>query len=251
MCRAVLGLVIALLASACGGSTTAPTPPPPAGPTLTGIRITGPTAIRTSFFQNYTAALTYSDGSTQGINPTWATTGAAATVDSAGRVVGVAHGSTVLSASAQGVSTSLTIAVVQNYGGQWSGTYQILSCDQSGGFAQARWCQTANGQRGPFTLNLGQFGSSMSQIGGQIAIGQIAGEVSGSVTPDGRLNLGGTYTYTNSGTTVQVTIGGWDTRATSGDSMTGGWAQNYVLANVAGNAYQQQTIVSVTHLTPQ
>ena len=71
------------------------------------------------------------------------------------------------------------------------------------------------------------------------------------MTGDGRLVIGGPFNVTTEGITFTITIGGWDTRPAAGDSMTGGWAQNLTAIGAAGNAYQENRIVAVTHTAPR
>ena len=66
-----------------------------------------------------------------------------ATVDDPmkGSLRDVSHGSTNLAASYQGANASMTVNVLNNYAGTWSGTYAIRACDQSGAFGALGWCQ--------------------------------------------------------------------------------------------------------------
>jgi hypothetical protein len=238
---------------ACGSDSDnngAPTPTT----TTTGLSITGQDAIRTGFFANYTATATLSNGTTQTVTPSWTSSNPGiASVDTAGRVNGNAHGSVNLSASYQGLTASKNVNVVQNYGGTWTGTYRMNKCDQAGVFSQVRWCQELGGVGAtlPFSLGLSQSGNNRDVIDGILALGSIAGNVSGSVSGDGRLVIGGTYSVTDEGITFNITIGGWDTRASPGDSMTGGWAQSLTATGAPGNAYQENQIVAVNHTSQQ
>lgn len=258
--RTTAALVITVIAcavlSACGGDSSTATPgtPTPSTPTVSSLAISGPDAVRTRFFSNYTATATLSNGTTQTVTPAWTSSSPAiATVDSTGRVDGLTHGSTNLAASYQGVSAAKTVSIVQNYGGNWEGTYAIQACDQSGVFASIHWCQELGGTGVvlPFSLALTQSGNGRDEISGTISHGSLAGNISGNVTGDGRLVIGGSYNVTTSGVTLTVQVGGWDTRAAAGDSMTGGWASNLSATGATGNAYQQNRIVAVSHTLQQ
>ena len=98
-------------------------------------------------------------------------------------------------------------------------------------------------------LSLTQGGTNRDLITGQIALGSIAGNISGNVTGDGRLILGGTFTFTTGGTTAILVFGGWDTRLSGASGMTGQWAHTLQATGLTGNAYQENTFVTMTHLT--
>jgi len=253
--KIAIGVIVCAALSACGDDSPAtPGTPTSSTPTVSGLAISGNDAIRTGFFASYTATATLSNGTTQTVTPAWTSSSpAVATVDSTGRVDGLTHGSTNLAASYQGANASKTVNIRQNYGGNWSGTYAIQACDQSGIFATIRWCQELGGVGAtlPFSLALTQSGNNRDEISGTISHGSLAGNTSGNVTGDGRLVIGGSYNVTNSGVTITVVVGGWDTRAAAGDSMTGAWAINLSAVGAPGNAYQQNRIVAVSHTSQQ
>jgi hypothetical protein len=243
-------------AAACGGSKspTTPTTPTTTTPTLTGLSISGLDAIRSGFASSYTAAATMSDGTSQTVTATWSSSNTdIAQVDTTGRVDGRAHGSATLTATYQSRTATRTINVVQNYGGQWQGVYQMRACDNSGIFQQVGWCRELGGAGAllGFTLSLTQTGNGRDQISGVLDLGEFPANVTGNVTPDGRLVVGGTSNVAAEGVTFTITIGGWDTRAAAGDTMTGGWAQNLSAANVPGNAYMENRITSIAHTAAQ
>jgi hypothetical protein len=92
-----------------------------------------------------------------------------------------------------------------------------------------------------------QTGSDLSQINGTLTLGTgIAGNVSGTVSTDGRLNVGGSFNVTSEGVTFVFAFGGWDTRLVSQGQMRGRWAQNQTAIGVAGNAYEEVEIVTMT-----
>lgn len=243
----------ALTVAGCGKSDSAPAAPStPAAPTVTSLSITGLDALRTTFFTSYTATANMSDGTTQAAaTATWTTSNpAVGTVDSTGRVDGLSHGSINLTASYQGRSASKNVAVVNNYGGSWSGTYIIRACDQAGVFAG--WCAGLGGVGAslPVSLALTQSGNDRSQMSGTVSLGTIVGNVSGAVTSDGRLNLGGSTTINSGGIVFVLTFLSWDSRL-SGAGMTGRWAQSLTANGAPGNAYQENELVTITHTSQQ
>ena len=245
--KQALAVVVMMGAMGCGGGDSTPTSPTTA-PTVTGLSVTGLDAIRTSFFANFTAQSTMSDGSTQTVTAVWTSSSPdVASVAANGDVSGINNGTATITATYQGRSASRPVRVVSNFGGNWSGTYRIAKCDQSAAFAG--WCAGIGGTGAvlPVALALTQSGAGRDQMTGTIALGSITGNTSGNVTQDGRLNLGGTFTNAISGTVFVVTIGGWDTRLSGPSGMAGGWSQSIRANGFAGNAYQENALQSMTH----
>jgi hypothetical protein len=77
---------------------------------------------------------------------------------------------------------------IPNYGGTWSGTYVITSCNQTGGIAVFDFC-SATASPAPFTLNFTQNGRS---VAGRFSLAAVQFEgVSSTVAPDGSLTITG------------------------------------------------------------
>jgi len=246
--KRMLMVVAAVIAAGCGGGDSTPTAPTPTAPAVTGLSVTGLDAIRTNFYANFTAQSTMSDGSTQTVQPSWTSSNPdVASIAANGDVSGISNGAATITATYQGRSASRSVRIVSNFGGTWSGSYRITKCDQSAAFAG--WCVGIGGVGAvlPVALSLTQGGAGRDQITGTIALGTITGNSSGNVTHDGRLILGGTFTNAISGTVFVVTIGGWDTRLSGASGMAGGWSQSIRANGFPGNAYQENTIASLTH----
>jgi hypothetical protein len=210
--------------------------------------VTGIDAIRTGFFSSFAAQANLSNNTSQTVTPTWSSSNSAvATVAANGDVSGVSNGLVTISATYQNVTGSKTVRIVSNFGGNWSGTYRISKCDQSAAFAG--WCVGIGGVGAllPVSLALTQSGNQRDQIAGTISLGSISGDTSGNVTGDGRLVIGGTFTNFISPNVFSITIGGWETRLSGASSMSGGWSQNIRANGFSGNAYQENTLVSITH----
>src|SRR5205823_5433389 len=140
------GVITCVLLAACGcnGNTMPATPSPPPPPTASSLTIIGVDALRTGFFADYTVSASMSDGTTQIVTTQAALTTSdpsIATVNGNGRVTALSQGTISLSASYQGRITSRNVNVVFNYGGTWIGTYAVRTCDQTGVFAAAHYCQ--------------------------------------------------------------------------------------------------------------
>jgi len=257
MKRHALWIVLAVTVTSCGGGSSSPTAPTapvaPAAPTVTGVTVNGLDALRQNFFTNYTATQTLSNGATQTPTAvTWTSDNpGVASVEANGDVNGNANGTATITATVNGVRGSKTIRVVANFGGTWSGTYRLNKCDESGQF-RGQWCQQFTvGASYPMSMNLTQGGATRDQVLGTLALGSIGGPLSGNVTGDGRLILGGSFLTTGGTATFRFVIGGWETRLVGqgGSGMSGGWAHTMELAGLTGNAYQENVITSLTHLT--
>jgi hypothetical protein len=124
----------------------------------------------------------------------------------------------------------------------------MQKCDQAGVFVTVGWCRGLGGVGAvlPVTLALQQGGNGASQITGTASLGSLAGNISGNVTDDGRLVIGGTYTVTSSGISIQITFGGWDTHFVSSTEMRGGWANSVTAVGAPGNAYMENQLSTMS-----
>ena len=247
----VLAIPMTSILVGCGSesSPSAPSSTVTAAPTASSLRIDGPEAVRTGVSADYTATLTLSNGTTQSVAPTWSSSSSTASIDSNGRVTGLAHGATTIMATHQGVSAAKPLSVVANYGGRWSGLFVMRACDQSGVFATVGYCQGLGGvgSMGPIALSLTQGGADQNQVSGTISFGgSLAGNVSGNVTSDGRMVIGGNFTVVSSGLTFSFRVGGWESRLSGASSMTGRWADNLAAVGVPGNAYTENELQTMT-----
>ena len=105
----------AQVGSASNTATLSITSAPVTGPTVVSISLSPINASLTAGnSQQYTATATYSDGTTKNVSSsaTWgSSSGAVATINSAGLAKSIAAGSTTISASLSGVSASTTLTV--------------------------------------------------------------------------------------------------------------------------------------------
>ena len=250
-------VVLIALAAGCQGKNPA-APSQPAGQTVTGLVINGVDAVLTGSVTSYAVTATMSDGTTRAVTPTWTSSRTdVASVDSAGRLDGRAHGATNLTASYTGRTASKTVQVVNNYGGSWVGQYVIKACDQSGYFQRAG-CESSGrvGQVLPITLALSQTGSSKSEIRGTLVLirfpylsavlDRIEQNITGVVTEDGRLTLGGSSTIQSWDDTYTFKVEEWDTNVSGPGAMTGHWTQTLGVLWYAGNAFQENELVTMT-----
>lgn len=244
MLRVTVSLALVMVCfGAWGCGKDSPSAPTQTTPTVSGLMITGADALRTSSSSSYTTTATLSNGTTQAVTPTWSSSNTGvATINANGLLSGTGHGSTTVTANHQGQTASKTVAVVNNYGGSWKGTWVIRACDQSGVFREETWCQDLGGAGAtlPIQISVSQTGTGLTQISALVTIDiGLAGTVPGTVTPDGRLNLGGSFNVVVDGVTFRFDISAWDTNLVSAGQMAGRWVLNVTAVNVSGNAYHE------------
>ena len=122
---------------------------------------------------------------------------------------------------------------VPNYAGNWSGSYVLSGCNQSGGMALANFCANL-GATMPYGLALTQSGSNVS---GSFSLGQITfSSTGGTVSGDGSLTLNGS-TVSN-GNTIIVT---WALRL-SGSALSGTLTQVWTSSTLSGQINMVGTI---------
>ena len=249
-------LIVAALITACGDKSSPVAPG--AGPSVASLVISGPDFVLTRSTTAYTATVTLSDGSTKTVTPSWSTSASdVATVDSAGRFDGRAHGSTTLTAVHEGRSASKSVQVVNNYGGNWSGRYVTRVCADSGIFrdgiygpplTDVPWCQAFNriGSEHPFAFTVLQTGSRYNEV--RATFGPDNLSITGTVTADGRLNLSGTLTvldwYGDHWGDLQFS--GWETNLDGSVGMKGRWAEDLTMVGQPGKAHQEVEIVTMS-----
>ena len=230
----------------------------PAAPTVGSLVISGTDSVLTGSATAYTATATLSDGSTRTVMPSWSSSAVhVATVDNAGRLDGLVHGSTTLTAVYDGRSASRTVQVVNDYGGRWSGRYVIRVCRDSGifrdgiyagSYVDVPWCQALDGigSEHSFAFTLVQSGRNYSEI--RATFGPDGGTISGVVTADGRLELEGSLKildwYGDHWGDLQFS--GWDTNRDRAGGMTGRWAQNLTMVGQQGSAYDEAELVTMS-----
>jgi hypothetical protein len=136
-----------------------------------------------------------------------------------------------LSACGGSSPSAPTAPPIAQYAGNWTGTYTITGCTQSGGIALANICGSL-GNTPPYGLQLTQTGSNVS---GSFTLGTVSfPNVGGTVGSDGSLALSGTSL--SSGVTIVVT---WALHMSSGvtGTLTQVWQSSTLSGqtNVVGN----------------
>jgi hypothetical protein len=251
----IFGLVA--LATGCGGKT----PTGASGSPVSGLVITGVDAVLTGVSASYTATATLANGMTGTVTPAWSSSNpGVASVDSAGRLEGRAHGSTSLTATYEGRSVSRTVQVVNNYGGTWEGTYVVRACTDTGDLTDhdGGWCLAGSGRVGTvrnITMTLVQGGKNLNEIKRTLAgstYPHVPDPITGVVNADGRLTLAATrWTYTDFDfpdvIIGVVQVGPMDLNLDGAGGMTGRWSEDLTsLEGRRGTAHTENELGTVT-----
>lgn len=251
--RLVLMLALVTWSMGCGAKN--PTGPTGQAPPVTGLAITGGDAVLTGVSATYTVTATLADGTTRTVTPAWTSSNpGAASVDSAGHLDGRAHGSTNLTASYEGRSVSKTVQVVNNYGGTWEGRYVIRACRDTGDLTDhdGGWCRGGPGRVGTvrsITMTLVQGGQNLSDMTRTFPGSRET--ITGVVTADGRLNLGGTVTERdfdyNDVVLATVQFLAWDMNLDGNNGVAGGWSEDLTsFIGRKGTAHTENEVVTMS-----
>ena len=241
-------LTVSAIPLACGGGTSSPVAPTTTAvapaPTLRTINLNpGSLEIVVGNSATVSATGTFTDGSTRTVFPTWTSSARSfVDIDPSGVLRALAGGSATITATASGVSASMTVRAIPNYAGRWFGQYRFISCA-----APPRWgnsyCAGTLGTLYNIELNLGMTGS---QVTGSIRLGTYIGSVNGSIGADGSLSLRGRYSATTpSGLVYSEEIRTWQTRTGNGTTMTGRWDTTGLLSGESQTGYNEYEMVSV------
>lgn len=177
-----------------------------------------------------------------------------ASVDASGRLEGRMHGSTILTATFEGRSSTKSVQVVNNYGGRWEGRYVVRACRDTGELVDhdGGWC-LAGYERAGSILGIGmtfvQGGPDLSDVTGTLSF--YTGTLTGRVGANGRLTLGGSLTYFTyydypiiALGTLQV--GPWDTTLDGTDGMTGRWSSLFTsLVGRRGTVHTENELLTM------
>lgn len=219
-----------LVTASCGSAPTQPS-----SRDVLAIRPTVD-AIVVGTQQAFTAWLESSGGDKQ-VDASWSSDDVnVAQVSQSGVLRGVTFGSTTLRATHSSLSAARPLAVVNSYGGTWTGTAKISACDRVSGVGP-NTCAQEIGLVVPVQLILQQDGASVSGTATLHRIG-VSGAISGASRPSGSLTLSGTLR--NSEDRVEMEILSWDTRLQGDTKMIGGFTIKNTFQNIFGVQVHQE-----------
>lgn len=140
-----------------------------------------------------------------------------------------------LAAACGGDSPTSPSKSVANYAGNWTGTYTITGCNQTGGVALANVCGLL-GSTPSYSMALTQSGSN---VAGTFTLGTITfPNTGGAVGQDGSLALNATSI--SNGINIVVS---WNLRMAS-NIMSGTISQNWTSNSLSGSAVVAGTIAT-------
>jgi hypothetical protein len=148
-------------------------------------------------------------------------------VDNSGRLDGLVHGTTTVTATHEGVSATKIVQVVNDYRGTWAGRFVVNGCDAPPGVCLSYEVDVF---AFPIELEISQTGSDLREIRAKFMLpsfDRIRADLIGRVSADGRLNLAGSSELRDSSGSAWATfhVGAWDTSLSGPDAMNGRWAQ--------------------------
>lgn len=247
------------LGVACAGGST-PTAPSATGPvvaaaTLQRLSIGGSASVDVGQQITLTTQAVWSDGATRSAPITWTSSiPTVASVNSSGVVVGVRAGTTTITATSAGVSSTAGVTVFPDYAGAWRLTIRATTCGPSVGGVIA--CVGTNGinQEGFTTLALTLARTDPSQYRGSYRNVSVNGFLwEGSVTAkaagDGWLEVSGRIVSSrvSSNNTPFNLIGEvsqWLSRLSSSGTMTGNYSKFVTADNSTGQSQLVYEIVT-------
>ena len=224
------GLLVASLAAmaACGGGKSGPTAP---SATIQSVNVSVTNElVFLGSSEQATASATLSNGQTQSPSGAWSSDNSGvATVDGNGRVSGVASGRATIIFSAQGVTGSKSVRVVPRYQGQWSGSYAVRTCDQSGVWASEDFCSTFPINR-VFPTNMTLTQGARDVVEGRIFLGTLSTDTfTAPIGVDGFVQPSATI---RSGDITVDTL--WNMTSTTPGRIVGAFQQTWRTAGLSG-----------------
>lgn len=228
-------VVVAALLTACGGGTSGSGSPAPT-PIPTAIAIApGTTSLRVGQSETFTASASLSNGQSQSVQAAWQSDNdAVLSIDGTGRALGLAAGAATITAAYQGLVATRLVRVVPSFQGTWQGDYVVRTCDATGDFRTAEFCDREEGfwpgDVLPIQLVLTQ---GTDQVDGTVSLGQLSGTMTGAIDVSGRLSAAGSMTFTAEGMTIVFALAPMDLLV-DGDRMTGRFTATATAAGAAG-----------------
>jgi hypothetical protein len=123
--------------------------------------------------------------------------------------------------------------VLPDYQGRWSGDWRLAGCTTDGDWTRSDICRDL-----PVGTLL-SFGLALTQdrdtAAGTLTLDDVAGPVQGSIRLAGQLGVGGTFTLTDEGITIDVTVTDWETTTTDNQRMTGRFVLVFRAARLQGS----------------
>jgi hypothetical protein len=226
---AVVGVLILL--GGCGSKS--PTRESPIR-NVTGVSLLpGTDFLKVGQTATFTIEAAYADGTRAPMTATsWGCDNPNVATVSGGTVTAVGPGEATVFGDCQHGRATRRLRVTPDYNGTWTGGYFWRTCTDSGQFAAERVCADMPLQQEvQMMLRLVQ---DRERTTGTLALGALAGEVTGTIALPGHIDIDGAIRYEAEGEVVTVTLTDWATLAT-GDRMTGTFKMVWTVSGVTGD----------------
>jgi hypothetical protein len=133
-------------------------------------------------------------------------------------------------------------AAASDVSGQFSGTYKVSDCTESGLFAGSCEASGLVGQSLPIVLALSQ---NFSTVTGSVTLGSLSGNFNGRVSGSTLTGSAALNDITDQGVAVSTAIQNWNTTI-AGNAMTGGFDIVLRVANSPGDATLKARVEGLT-----
>lgn len=244
MAKKGLSSVALLLAglAACGGG--APSSPSGGGSgTVTSITVTVTSPLKVGQTAQAEATAAIGGGGTQPVTSGWQSAApGVASVTPSGLVTALANGSATIFVASGGRQGQQVVRVVPDYDGQWSGSYLVTACADSGYFTEQRFCAGTLNSTVPMRLLISQSGTAVAV---SFFLGQLAfPSSSATIGADGSLPIGDTTLDE----TVRITAS-WTLQQPSPGALSGTVRQRWTIAGRDGEGTLDGRIIEATRTT--
>ncbi|HZA33883.1 MAG TPA: Ig-like domain-containing protein [Vicinamibacterales bacterium] len=243
----LLSIIVGAPMAACGGEDGTPAGPSDPPASVTGLSMSpGTTLLKTNQTETFTASAMMSSGPSQPVQPAWRSNNPTVlSIDSAGLARGIMNGAATITATHGGVSETRRVRVVTDYQGAWAGEYVVRTCDHSGDFRSAEFCDRSEGfwagDRLPIGFTLTQ---ERDAVTGAFTLGAVAGTLRGSVEESGQLTATAALTLSVDGSVITFTVPTFAARA-DGERLSGAFAVDVTAAGLTGQAHLDADLHSV------
>src|SRR5215207_7016503 len=187
-----------------------------------------------------------SSGPSQTVQPAWKSDNTTVlSIDATGLARGLANGAATITATHGGVSETRRVRVVTDYQGAWTGDYVVRTCEHSGTFRTAEFCDRTEGfwagDQLPIGLTLTQ---ERDAVTGPFTLGGVAGTLHGAVADSGQLTATAALTLTVDGNVFTFNVPTFAARA-DGERLSGTFAVDVTAAGVSGQGHLESDLHTV------
>jgi hypothetical protein len=245
--RQVLAVVCMAVVAVVGCNKSSNPSAPSNSNTVVSISLNSSSgALAFGAMETFTATATLAGGGTQPVTGgVWGSDAqTVAQVSASGQVTAVGIGLATVFVDFQGMRGTKLIRVLQNFAGEYSGTYVVDACAESGDFVEAEFCTTpwAPGSALALAFLFAQTGASLT---GQTALGGIiSGQFSATVRDDGSATV--QVTANVEGILVTQT---WQLRADQSGFITGSFRIVISAPGLTGNTTIDATISTAVRVS--